>query len=341
MFSSGREFVGELASRRSETAARIEQLRDRLKAAEALAKGKASVYATGSFGRGEASQYSDLDLFIVGRKNRKPGPDGKEGSLLNRLDEICIKADLINATRELGIPEFSGDGRWLSHYSVHDFTKTLGTPEDDVTNTFTARLLLLLESRPLLESGVHRKITSEVTAAYWRDYEDHKTNFVPAFLANDILRLWRTFCVNYEARTERAPAVKKAEGKLKNYKLKHSRLLTCYSALLYLLAVYGRKQTVSPTDALEMVYMTPTERIEWLLDQRSLAGAHRKVRKLLGQYDRFLEATNFAEVELVVRFMDKDRGRAYTTAAHQFGDLMFEALTSIGNGSRFHRLLMV
>src|SRR6185437_13576645 len=120
-------------------------------------KGKACVFATGSFGRREAGPYSDLDLFIAGKSDGNPGGDGKEGSLLKRLDEICIKADLIEATRELKIPEFSGDGRYLTHYSVHEFTKTLGTPEDDVTNTFTARLLLLLESCPLLESTVYRR----------------------------------------------------------------------------------------------------------------------------------------------------------------------------------------
>jgi hypothetical protein len=121
------------------------------------------------------------------------------------LTKSASRRDLIEMTRELRIPEFSGDGRYLVHYSVDDFTETLGTPEDDVTNTFTARLLLLLESRVLLEESVYRDVTEEVIAAYWRDYEDHKTDFMPAFLANDILRLWRTFCVNYEARTERVP----------------------------------------------------------------------------------------------------------------------------------------
>jgi predicted nucleotidyltransferase len=214
--------VGELADRRFMTAARITELRDRLKSAETLAKGKACVFVTGSFGRREAGPYSDLDLFIVGKRDGIPASDGKEGSLLKHLDEICIKADLIEATRELNLPEFSLDGRYLTHYSVHEFTKTLGTPQDDVTNTFTARLLLLLESCSLLESAVYQEITEEVIAAYWRDYEDHKPDFMPAFLANDILRLWRTFCVNYEARTERIPEVEKAKGKLKNYKLKHS-----------------------------------------------------------------------------------------------------------------------
>jgi Nucleotidyltransferase domain len=310
-------------------------LQERLRTAEAIVEAKACVYATGSFGRLEASQHSDLDLFIVGKK------DGKRGSLLKRLDEICLKADLIEVTRELKIPEFSGDGRYLVHYPVHELIKTLGTPEDDVANTFTARLLLLLESRPLLESTVYREVTADVIAAYWRDYEDHKTDFMPAFLANDILRLWRTFCVNYEARTERAPAVEKAKGKLKNFKLKHSRLLTCYSALLYLLAVYGRKQTVSPADATAMINMTPTERLQWLLGQSYLTHAHTTIDKLLDRYERFLETTNAEEGVLVAQFLDKSMSGQHIRDAYAFGDLVFEALMAVGNGNRFQRLLIV
>ncbi len=135
--------------------------------------------------------------------------------MLKRLDEICIKADLIEATRRCGIPEFSGDGKYLAHYSVRELTKTLGTREDDAENTFTARLLLLLESRPLLGSQVYKEITEDVIAAYWGEYEEHKSEFMPAFLANDILRLWRTFCVNYEAYTAKEPDDKRAERKLK------------------------------------------------------------------------------------------------------------------------------
>ena len=333
--------MGELADRRTETDRRFGRLRARLRESEATAKGKASVFATGSFGRREAGTYSDLDLFIVGKRNGKPGPDGKEGSLLKRLDEICIKADLIKATRALGIPDFSGEGRYLTHFSVHEFTKTLGTPEDDVTNTFTARLLLLLESRPLLESVVYGQITKEVIDAYWRDYEDHKKDFVPAFLGNDILRLWRTFCVNYEARTERIPRREKARGKLKNYKLKHSRLLTCYSALLYLLAVYRKKRTVSPSDAVEMISLTPTERLEWLLKQPGLDHSRGTIKELLGRYEAFLEITNTKEATLVQKLMSNRVSRAYMGAAYEFGDLIFEALSAIGGGNRFHRLLVV
>lgn len=341
MFSSGKGFVGELANRRSETAGRIEELKGQLDDADGLSKGKASVYATGSFGRREASRHSDLDLFIVGKRDSIPGRDGKQGSLLKKLDEICIKADLIQAIRDLHIPPFSGDGQYLTHYCVDDLISTLGTPEDDVTNTFTARLLLILESFALLEPNVYDEVIGDVITAYWRDYEDHKRNFMPAFLANDILRLWRTFCVNYEARTEREPDLKKAKGKLKNYKLKHSRLLTCYSALLYLLTVYRAEQTVTPAAALEMITLAPTERLEWLLRRDDLAHAHGAITKLLDQYERFLESTNATEEELVQRLMDRNVAHHFIREASKFGDLVFEVLSTIGDGSPFYRLLVV
>jgi hypothetical protein len=304
-FSNGEDLVGELADRRFYTESRIETLQGKLQEAEAIAVGKACVYATGSFGRLEASAHSDLDLFIVGKS------DDSNHSLLKKLDEICIKADLIEVTRELGFPPFSGDGRYLVHHSVGRLVKALGTQEDDFENTFTARLLLLLESRPLLEKDVYREVTNDVIAAYWRDYEDHKTDFMPAFLANDILRLWRTFCVNYEERTRREPEEDKAKGKVKNYKLKHSRLLTCYSALLYLLAVFDLNRTVSPSDAITMIGMTPTDRLRWILDQPKLRDAHGTILNLLGKYELFLETTNVAEIELIALFKEKT-----TTAKH-------------------------
>jgi hypothetical protein len=336
----------ELDRRRTYSSDRIIDLRNRFTGASRFASSIACVYATGSFGRCEASEHSDLDLFIAGRSEKLPRDDGSghdfgPRNLLNHLDEICVQAELIQASRSLGFPEFSGDGRYLDHHSIFEFTDTLGTERDDVANTFTARLLLLLESKPLLEDVVYDEIVLDVINGYWRDYQGHEANFMPAFLANDILRIWRTFCVNYEARTERAPEDRKASGKLKNYKLKHSRLLTCYSALLYLLAVYNSQKSVTPADAIAMTKLTPTERLEWLRDNPDLKGARNIVEKLLSQYDRFLETTNFKEDDLIRKFMVRDESRKYGEAAHEFGDSMFEALTLIGNKSPFHRLLIV
>ena len=72
----------ELADRRAYTAAKLKELQQELQKAEALAKNKACIYATGSFGRGEASRHSDLDLFIVGKTDGMIGAEDKQGSLL-------------------------------------------------------------------------------------------------------------------------------------------------------------------------------------------------------------------------------------------------------------------
>jgi hypothetical protein len=337
--------MSELDRRRKYSTEKIIKLRNEFVGAEKFSSGRACVYATGSFGRLEASEHSDLDLFIAGKSEKVVRADGSEGvgekNLLNHLDEICVQAELIRVSRSFGFPEFSGDGRYIDHHSVYEFTNTLGTDKDDVANTFTARLLLLLESKPLLEDAVYDEIVMSVIDSYWRDYSDHQTSFMPAFLANDILRIWRTFCVNYEARTEREPDDKKAKGKLKNYKLKHSRLLTCYSALLYLLAIYKAQKSVAPRDALSMTKLTPVGRLEWLKDQSDLKGARDTIVKLLDQYDRFLETTNFKEDELVQNFMNRDMSHKYMNAAHEFGDSVFEALTKIGQDSPFLRLLVV
>ncbi len=332
--------MGEIIERRwALTKPRLSTIQNYLKKAAEIAKDKACVYATGSFGRGEASQFSDLDAFIVGRM--LPSDNGTPEPALRHLDEIRVKAELVNATLALGIPEFSGDGEFLRHYTIKELVENLGTSKDDSDNTFTARLLLLLESQPLIGTEVYDEAIATVIDAYWQDFEDHQQNFVPAFLSNDILRLWRTFCVNYEANTRRGPAEKKPKRKLKNYKLKHSRLLTCYSAIIYLLATVKNSKTVTKDDVREMVKLRPTERLTALLDDERHGSAHNAIDKLIRCYERFLETSNFNEKELIQQFRDEGSSRRLLMEANEFGDLTFEVLKEVGEDEHFFRLLMV
>ena len=324
--------MGLLSSRRESAESCLTALQERLPKANELVEGKACVYVTGSLGRGEASQYSDLDLFIADNGS----PDRRA---LTRLDEILVKAELIEVTRTLDFPEFSGDGEYLQHYTVEELIETLGHPDDDASNTFTARLLLLLESEPLLETGIYWTIIEKVIEQYWRDFKDHETKFIPAFLANDILRLWRTFCVNYEARTQTEPPAKKAKRKLKNYKLKHSRLLTCYSGLAHLLAVFTEKGTVTQQDAKAMVALSPTARLERLEDQFPAARTH--VARILSIYEEFLQNTDVPESTMVQRFQDPGHIRKCSETAGRLNGEMFDLIEGIGKKSQFHRLLLV
>jgi len=330
--------AGVLEDRRASSERRLHLLKGGLSTAKALIQGKACIYATGSFARGEASAHSDLDLFIAGKTI---GAGEEKRRALSRLDEICVKAELIQANKDLGIEEFSGDGEYLVHYTTSQLVSSLGHPQDDANNTFTARLLLLLESNPLLGEEVYSELVDDVIEAYWRDFPDHKTDFVPAFLANDILRLWRTFCVNYEARTSVESPEKKAKRKLKNYKLKHSRMLTCYSGLLHLLAIYSRSNTVQPDDVRDMTRLSPTKRLEWVRAQ--IPAVRESVDELLTQYATFLTNTDADEATMLRRFQDPQFGKQMVDDAGAFGDKVFTLLRSVGegNGQRLYRLLLV
>ena len=150
--------------------------------------------------------------------------------------------------------------------------------------------------------------------------------------------MWRTFCVNYEARTQSIPPIKKAKRKLKNYKLKHSRLLTCYSALLFLLATFVEKKTVSPEDAKDMVSLTPTGRLEQLIKLKRWAPAHKVLRELIERYEAFLTSTDYKEEEIVSKIV---KGSLTLKFDNRFGDLVRDAMESIGGKNRFHRMLVV
>lgn len=326
-----------LEQRRADAAARLDMLRTKLSDAESLLGGNACLYVTGSFGRGEASPSSDLDVFLVGLSSTDDPPR----RLFSHLSEIRIFARLIDAAEEAKFPDFSNDGEYLRHHSVHHLIKSLGRPDDDYANALTARLLLLLESKPLLGKTVWEHAIREVIAEYWRDFKGNETNFRPSFLANDILRLWRTFCVNYEARTSTVPDAKRFKRRAKNYKLKHSRLLTCYSALLHLMAQHSEKGTVTPDDAFAMVGMTPTERIENLLSRDAHQKAHSALRELLDQYEAFLAESSIPEQELVERLKDADAKKRLFALADKFGVAVFNAIDQLGQRSAFHRLIAV
>lgn len=297
----------------------------RLAAAEREFGSRACIYVTGSYGRGEASGSSDVDAFLVA------GPQQADSSpSFGRLDSMCLLAALIRACRETGFPEFSNDGEYLAYYDVGKLCKNLGQPNDDSSNTLTARLLMLLEGAPILGKQVFEAGIEEVLRSYWRDYQDHSESFVPAFLINDILRLWRTFCVNYEARTADVPPEKKAKRALKNFKLKHSRLLTCFSALAMLTATHARKGTVSLADAALMCRMAPTDRIRWLSTQPDFHHACPVAQHILESYESFLLVCARPEQDLISDFQRPEFKRERMQEARSLGMKMFDLLRVLG-----------
>lgn len=318
-----------LQQRRKRTDERVTKLRQTLidAEAEALTGDAACVYATGSVGRGEASEHSDLDVFVVSTGE------------LKRLDGIRLLAKLIDVTEALKFPPFSGDGEYLQLHAVAKLIDLLGTREDDYTNVFTARLLLLLESRPILGTSVYESALRQVIDSYWRDFDDHKSDFRPTFLVNDISRYWKGLCVSYEAAGRPASDEENAKRRLNNYKLKHSRLLTCYSALLYLASLLRHAESVSREDAFAMARLTPLDRL--LAIREANPERRADIDALLAAYARFLETTDASKAELLVRFAEDEYHETKREEAHRFGDLVFELLSKLASKLPLFRYLVV
>ena len=192
----------------------LERVRLAVSAKTNCSRPEVCIYAAGSLGRLETGKISDLDVFLFADSPGRPAG----AKSITKLQEIVVISELIQVNSELGLPTFSGDGEYLKIHEVDQLLAGTGTSIDDSENLFTTRLLLLLESKCIANDTLYRRATEQVLEMYIRDGKGRE-DYRPLFLMNDILRYWRTLCLNYE-RTRHDPS--KPWWK-KNLNLKFSR----------------------------------------------------------------------------------------------------------------------
>ena len=181
-----------IGSRSSYSEMRIEELKRRVTGIPKLPKfDQLAIYVTGSYARQEASEHSDIDLFFFINGRAKDLPDV-------RIDTMRLFSKIIETADVMRFPKFSNDGEYLKLIFLEDIIKHLGGVEDDYLNHFTARMLLLLESTPIYGDLAYDDVIKKIVDSYFRDYPDHTSTFRPIFLVNDIIRFWKTLCLNYE-----------------------------------------------------------------------------------------------------------------------------------------------
>ena len=181
-----------ISVKRENSVSRIKKLSDKLKDLVELGTlQNLTVFIAGSYARNEASIHSDIDLFFI--------LDGKLDGIANhRTASMRAFARIIEIADSLNFPAFSNDGEFLKIIERPEITRELGGRNDDYLNYFTARMLLLLESKPVYGEATYDEVIKEIVGAYFRDYTHHPRDFRPIFLINDIIRFWKTLCLNYE-----------------------------------------------------------------------------------------------------------------------------------------------
>lgn len=272
--------------------------------------GDIGVFAAGSLGRFETGRRSDLDIFFFTHR------DGRKLSerSLSHLQEIEIFSELIRLNKNLDLPNFSGDGMFLKVHEIDDLINATGDTRDDSENLFTARLLLLLESQPLVNDALYKSAIDRVIENYFRDGKGRK-DFRPLFILNDLLRYWRTLCLNYE----RDRSMLKPWWK-KNLNLKFSRKLTVFSAVLGIVSGLAS----SSSGMHQMAKSIPLERLAKALDAIGDQSLLPRFPQVLDDYETFLAAKSYGDLQ---------EGNAKTMSmlsakAETFGDFLYDALTS-------------
>jgi hypothetical protein len=271
------------------------------------------IYVGGSFGRREASETSDLDIFLI-------EDDYNQSTRLSNVNVTLIKGAVITAAQQLGFPEFSNDAQFLQIHSLKAILEELGSPKDDYFNYFTTRLLLILESQPVLGYETYQHVIDTIIRSYYRDYHDHESGFRPIFLVNDIRRFWTTLWLNYEHKRNMIatdPQEVKAKHHLRKLKMRFSRLLSCFSMIIPL----ARQTHIPPEDVIKLVALTPLERLHTVADTPD---AVTLLTQLSEEYVWFLQEVSDPDTILTriadhtYRDMAFGRGRQFTEVVYKF-----------------------
>lgn len=194
-----------LARAREET---LEQLRvTQAQLADVAADRGAALCLMGSWGRHEVSRGSDHDWLILMQSDGGP-PSSRF------LDGV---AQRIGTDGRQPGPQGTF-GTWTAASKLVD---QIGLDRDD-NNNLTRRILLMLESLPVLHAPVYDEVRASVLDGYLdRSIKDYRP---PRFFLNDIVRYWRTICVDFVGKERQHHG----EGwGLRNAKLRNSRWWGC------------------------------------------------------------------------------------------------------------------
>ena len=305
---------------------RISELRKKLSKSGAFTEleEKLTCYVVGSIGRLEASKESDLDIFFVyNNSDERPEEDTNP----TNIQRIRLLSDFIKINDDLGFEKPSRDGEFLKIIHLSDILKNFGGPSDDYQNLFTARMLLILESKCLFSDGVYDSILDHILKRYFRDWNNHQNTFKPTMILNDIIRYWKTLCLNFEndrIQADRDNSEFNLQKKLN--KLKYSRLLTCFATVIAICS----KQDISEEFMKEICKKPPLERIKYAIDNLE---SNSKKKELELKYNQI--------IDLYKNFLDDPESYAVRDNAEKFSEILCKILYSVTDDETLKRQLLL
>jgi len=246
----------------------------------------------GSWGRAEVTSGSDDDFMIL--------IHGAEGSAVEPgVDEVS----------EILKHRPSKEGPFAAPVFSEKLVQHIGLDPDDNKN-LTRRMLLLLESVSLTGADVHKRVRDELLGRYFD--ESIKPYRPPRFLLNDVVRYWRTICVDFAGKEWEGPE----KWGLRNAKLRTSRKILFAGGLLPTLECSRFDSSPMRRYLEAQLAMPPTDRIaQAFLENRAIDEGARTLRA----YDEFVGRMNDATFREDLQKVNRDNATASEAFAEACG----------------------
>lgn len=263
-----------MEQRKKHTDKIIKKIKEELKKSALIThKEGLCVIVTGSYGRDEASEASDMDWFLVIDETKIKLTEEEKESILTNV------ASIINESVEINT---GSTNTFASLIQISDLLENYGG-DKETNQGFTRRMLYLLESKALYNDEMYIELKKKIVELYIKDsVSDHNLS---RFLLNDIIRYYRTICTDYEFKVNEQD---KSWG-VRKIKLRFSRKILYFSGLIMVAKTCSLSRSEKIEETFSLLTLPPIARI------KNICGEVQS-EKMLEYYDEFLEEISNPEV---------------------------------------------
>lgn len=278
-------------------------------------KGDFSIITTGSYGRMEASDESDMDFFII--------CDSQESK-----EKILKISKQISESIKEYVPKNTGSTGTFGESAINtidEISSNIGG-QDDSNELLTRRMLFILEGKYIFNNEKFNEYRNILIEKY---LEPTKGRYLDRYLINDIIRYYRTIATDFQFKVDEN---NKAWG-LRNIKLKFSRKILYYSGIISVIHTYLTYINGTETEKVKILSsildMPVSERIYYIITfgkDESDSALNNKIRRLFELYNLFLEKISDKENRIELESIKKenrlendlygvlnDKSRSFTT----------------------------
>lgn len=204
-----------------------------------------TIVVVGSLARGEASDESDIDYYFF----------GDDDASVEKAKDFLISKQAEIATIVGKAPSADGAFGPTACETLPKLITDIGG-DNDSNSKITRRILFLLEGTWLTSKKTFDRYREEVLARYVSNLieDDHLCRF----LLNDVIRYYRTICVDFEFKTFE----KNKEWGLRYIKLRFSRQFLYFSGIVAIAETVGMPSKEKIEKLVELLNLSPIERVQ-------------------------------------------------------------------------------